>query len=240
VGRADEWETAAMPDLYHHQRSYRGADLVSRLGAVPVTLCGAGALGSLLADNLARQGIRRWKVIDRDRVEEHNAGSQLYGQAEVGAWKVEALRNRLFRAVGVEIEPIAKELNDRNARSLLKGSGLVIDAFDNSAARRSVQEHCRASAIPCLHIGLNADYAEVIWDRDYRVPSDVAGDLCDYPLARNLVLLAVAVASESLLRYVQDGRQDAWSVTLGDFAVRPLETVSGNPSIGGRDRATGS
>jgi molybdopterin/thiamine biosynthesis adenylyltransferase len=228
-----------MPDLYHHERLYRGADLLGRLGAIPVTLCGAGALGSLLADNLARQGVRHWKVIDRDRVEEHNAGTQLYGQAEVGAWKVEALRNRLFRAVGVEIEAVAKELNDRNARSLLKGSGLVIDAFDNSSGRRLIQEHGRAAAIPCLHIGLNADYAEVIWDRDYRVPNDVAGDVCDYPLARNLVLLAVAVASESILRYVGEGRQDGWSITLGDFAVRRFEAVSGSPSNGGRDRVTG-
>jgi molybdopterin-synthase adenylyltransferase len=212
-----------MADLLHHERIYRGADLLARLESTLVTLCGAGALGSLLADNLARQGIRRWKVIDRDRVEEHNAGTQLYGQSEVGAWKVEALRNRLFRAVGVEIESVAKELNDRNVRSLLKDSAIVIDAFDNSAARRLVQDHCRAAGIPCVHVGLNADYAEVIWDREYRVPNDVAGDVCDYPLARNLVLLAVAVASESLVRYVQDGRQDGWSITLRDFALRPVE-----------------
>jgi molybdopterin-synthase adenylyltransferase len=212
-----------MSDLYHHERLYRGADLLARLESTSVTLCGAGALGSLLADNLSRQGIRRWKVVDRDRVEEHNAGTQLYGQSEVGAWKVEALRNRLFRAAGVEIEAVAKELNDRNARSLLKGSGVVIDTFDNSAARRLVQELCRAAAIPCLHVGLNTDYAEVIWDRDYCVPNDVAGDVCDYPLARNMVLLAVAVASEALLRYVHNGRQEGWSVTLRDFAVRSFE-----------------
>jgi molybdopterin/thiamine biosynthesis adenylyltransferase len=187
-----------------------------------VALCGAGALGSLLADNLARQGIRRWKIIDRDRVEEHNAGTQLYGQSEVGAWKVEALRNRLFRAVGVEAETVARELNDRNARALLKGSGIVIDAFDNSAARRLVQDHCRAAALPCLHVGLNADYAEVIWDRDYRVPQDVAGDVCDYPLARNLVLLAVTVASEAVIGYVRENRHVGWTITLRDLAIRSL------------------
>jgi molybdopterin/thiamine biosynthesis adenylyltransferase len=212
-----------MPDLYHHERIYRGPDLLARLEATSVTLCGAGALGSLLADNLSRQGVCRWRVIDRDRVEEHNAGTQLYGQSEVGSWKVEALRSRLFRAVGIEIEVVAKELNDRNARGLLKGSGLVIDAFDNSAGRRLVQEHCRAAEIHCLHVGLNADYAEVIWDQQYRVPNDAAGDACDYPLARNLVLLAVAVASEAVLRFVRDGRQDGWSITLGDFAVRRRE-----------------
>ena len=214
-----------MPDLVHHERIYRGADVLARLEATSVTLCGAGSIGSHLADNLARLGIRRWKVIDRDRVEEHNAGTQLYGQSEVGAWKVEALRNRLFRAVGVEIEAIARELNERSARSLLKGSGIVIDAFDNSAARQLVQEHCRAAAIPCLHVGLHADYAEVIWDRHYRVPSDVAGDVCDYPLARNLVLLAVAVASEAVVRFVEDGSEVGWSLTLRDFAIRAIETA---------------
>jgi molybdopterin/thiamine biosynthesis adenylyltransferase len=214
-----------MADLFHHERIHRGADLLARLGATSVTLCGAGALGSLLADNLARQGIRRWKIIDRDRVEEHNAGTQLYGQSEVGAWKVEALRNRLFRAVGVEAETVPKELNDRNARALLKGAGIVIDAFDNSAARRLVQEHCRTAALPCLHVGLNADYAEVIWDRDYRVPQDVAGDICDYPLARNLVLLAVTVASEAVIAYIRAGRQEGWSITLRDLAIRPFESA---------------
>src|SRR5215470_10453979 len=118
-----------MDDKFLHERIYRGAEQLDRLAAVSITLCGAGALGSLLADNLARQGFRQWKVIDRDRVEEHNVGTQLYGESEVGAWKVEVLRNRLFRAAGVEIEAVAKELTERNSRSLLKGSGLVLDTF---------------------------------------------------------------------------------------------------------------
>jgi molybdopterin/thiamine biosynthesis adenylyltransferase len=213
-----------MTDKFHHERIYRGNDSLARLESVAITLCGAGALGSLLADNLARQGVRSWKVIDRDRVEEHNVGTQLYGQAEVGAWKVEALRNHLFRAVGIEVEAVAKELTERNSRTLLRGSGLVIDTFDNSAARRAVQERARAEGVACLHVGLYADYAEAIWDQTYRVPGDVAGDVCDYPVARNLVLLAVAVASEAIIRHVLQGPQVGWSVTLRDFAIRPLET----------------
>jgi molybdopterin/thiamine biosynthesis adenylyltransferase len=212
-----------MAGKFHHEELYRGADRLARLAATRVTLCGAGALGSHLADNLVRQGFGPLRVIDRDRVEEHNVSTQLYGESEVGAWKVEVLRNRLFRAAGVEVEAIAKELSERNARSLLKAAGLVVDTFDNSASRRLVQEQCRALQLPCLHVGLFADYAEVIWDEHYRVPADVAGDVCDYPLARNLVLLAVAVASEALVRYVFDNARLNWSVTLGDFAIRPLE-----------------
>jgi molybdopterin-synthase adenylyltransferase len=216
-----------MPGKFHHEQLYRGPDSLATLSSVRLTLCGAGALGSHLADNLVRQGFRSLKVIDCDRVEEHNVSTQIYGESDVGAWKGDVLRNRLFRAVGVEIEAVNKELTGLNARNFLKESGLVVDTFDNSSSRLVVQEQCRALSLPCLHVGLFADYAEVVWDENYRVPADVAGDVCDYPLARNLVLLAVAVASETLVRYVLGGTRENWSATLGDFAIRPLEIPGG-------------
>ncbi len=114
-------------------------------------------------------------------------------------------------------------MTDRSAKSLLHDGGLIIDTFDNSASRRLVQEACRAAALPCVHVGLYADYGEVIWDERYRVPQDVAGDVCDYPLARNLILLVVAVASEVLVRFALAGVQEDFSVTLRDLAVRRLE-----------------
>jgi molybdopterin/thiamine biosynthesis adenylyltransferase len=207
-----------------HEELYRGSDQLAKLREVRVALCGAGALGSNLADNLARQGFTRLRVIDRDRVEAHNVGTQLYGESEVGLWKVDALRNRLFRAAGVEIESVRKELTAPTARQLLKDADVVIDTFDNSASRALVQTISRKTAIPaCLHVGLFAEYGEIVWDSCYRVPRDVSGDVCEYPLARNIVLLAVAIASETLMAYVLDGHRRNWSVTLRDLAITPLD-----------------
>src|SRR4051812_36583082 len=151
-----------MPGKFHHERLYRTGDTLAKLARTRMTLCGAGAVGSLLADNLARQGVAHLRAIDFDRIEEHNVSTQLYGEAEVGSFKVDVLRNRLFRATGAELDAVRKELTDANARSMLKDSDLVIDAFDNIASRRLVQEHCRAGSIACLHVGLATDYAEVI------------------------------------------------------------------------------
>ena len=215
-----------MAGKFHHEQLYRGQDLLAKLAALRVTLCGAGAIGSNLADNLVRQGVTHVRVIDHDRVEEHNVSTQLYGESDVGTWKVEALRNRLFRAAGIEIDAVRKELAAQNARQLLKDTDLIIDAFDNAASRQLVQEHCRAVHTPCLHIGLHADYCEIIWDERYRVPRDVAGDVCDYPLARNLVLLSVAVASEAIVRFVASGTRESFSATLGDLAVTPFDDAA--------------
>jgi molybdopterin/thiamine biosynthesis adenylyltransferase len=212
---------------FHHEQLYRGADVLAKLAQLRVTLCGAGAVGSNLADNLVRQSLTNLRAIDHDRVEEHNVSTQLYGENEVGTWKVEALRNRLFRAAGVEIEAVRKELTAQNAKQLLGECDLIIDAFDNARSRQAVQDFARGggapgAATPCLHIGLNADYCEVVWDEQYRVPRDVRGDVCEYPLARNLVLLSVAIASESVMRFVASGERSSWSGTLADFAILPV------------------
>src|SRR5438552_12242353 len=109
-----------MASKFHHEAMYRGTEQLAKLAEQRLTICGAGALGSQLADNLARQGFQRLRVIDRDRIEEHNVSTQLYGESEIGAWKVEVLRQRIFRATGAEIEAERKELSERNARSLLQ------------------------------------------------------------------------------------------------------------------------
>lgn len=213
-----------MAHKFIHDEIYRGPDQLAALANVQLVLCGAGALGSLLADNLARQGFARLRVIDRDRVEEHNVNTQLYGLEDVGARKVDVLRNRLFRSVGVEIEAQGKDLTERTCKSLLKGADLVLDLFDNHASRQVLQTYCRQTGLVCLHVGLFADYCEVVWDAQYRVPADAEGDVCEYPLARNLVLLAVSLAAETVVSYVLDGQQVNRTATLRDFAVRELES----------------
>jgi molybdopterin/thiamine biosynthesis adenylyltransferase len=212
-----------MPGKFHHENVYRGVDVTKQLADARITLCGAGALGSNLADTLARQGFQKLRIIDRDRVEEHNVGTQTFNVADVGAWKVEVLKSQLFRAVGIEIETHNKELAERTVPKFLKDSTVVLDLFDNSGSRSLVQSHCRAAGIECLHVGLFADYGEIVWDSDYRVPSDSEQDTCDYPLARNLVQMTVAVAAETLLRFLITGERTNRSLTLRDFAVWELE-----------------
>jgi molybdopterin/thiamine biosynthesis adenylyltransferase len=205
---------------YYHERLYRSAELMAKLRTFPITLCGAGAVGSNLAENLARTGFTTLKVIDYDRVEERNLSTQPFYRADIGAHKTTILANTLYRALGINLETSVTELTSHNAKKLLKGSQLVIDGFDNSTARAAVSKYCKSANLPCLHVGLASDYAEIIWNDEYRVPSATQDDVCDYPLARNLVLLAVAIASEVIIAFIKDGTQRSLTVTLQDFAVQ--------------------
>ncbi len=211
-----------MNDVFHHESLYRGVDALARLRQARLTICGAGAVGSNLVDNLARQGLRWMTVIDDDRIEAHNVGAQTYAESDVGAFKVEVLQAEIFRVVGVEIIAARMRLTERNVGKLLAGADLVVDGFDNHASRALVTEHCQAAGIPCLHVGLNADYAEVLWNEGYRAPRDVVEEgtnVCDYPLARNLIQFAVALASEAVVRFILAGERQNYSFTLRDLTI---------------------
>ncbi len=196
---------------------------MAQLKDFAVTVCGAGALGANITENLARSGAGKLTVIDRDRIEERNLSTQPYYKSDVGAYKAKILTNTLYRALGVSVDGRSKELTAANAPQLLRGTNLVIDTFDNSVSRQVVKDYCKDAQLPCLHVGLASDYAEIIWNDFYRVPSPANDDVCDYPLARNLVMLAVAVACEVIISFVASGQQQSFTVTLGDFAVKPFE-----------------
>jgi molybdopterin-synthase adenylyltransferase len=52
--------------------------------------------------------------------------------------------------------------------------------------------------------------------------SDTNDDVCDYLLARNLVMLAVAVACEVVINFIARSEKQNYTITLSDFAIGPL------------------
>lgn len=200
--------------IFFHEQLYRTHTVMAKLQDYPVTICGAGALGANLTENLARAGFSQLKVIDRDRIEERNLSTQPYYRSDIGAFKAKILANNLYRAIATKVEAQTKELTPANAAQLLSGSQLIVDVFDNSTSRQAVKVYADKTGIPCLHAGLSTEYAEVIWNELYRVPGDANNDICDYPLARNLVMLTVAVACEAIVSFIVTGDRRNFTITL--------------------------
>lgn len=208
--------------IFFHEQLYRKSNLMEKFKNTSIAICGGGALGANLLENLARTGFQNLKIIDRDRIEERNLSTQPYYKSDIGAYKTKIMINNLYRALGIMVEGINQELTQNNINYLLNQSNLIIDTFDNSLSRSMVKDYCLTKNIPCLHLGLSADYSEIIWNNYYRIPSPINDDVCDYPLARNLVIATVAIASEVIINYLATGVQNNYTFTLKDFAVKPF------------------
>lgn len=209
-------------NIFFHEQLYRTNAVMAKLKDSPITICGAGALGANIAENLARSGFDKLTVIDRDRIEERNLSTQPYYRSDVGAFKAKILANNLYRAIGTKVDAKTKELTPTNTTQLLKDSQLIVDVFDNSVARQAVKDYADQFSIPCIHAGLAADYAEVIWNEFYRVPSNINNDVCDYPLARNLVMVTVAVTCEAIVSFIATKQQRNFTITLKDLTIQSL------------------
>lgn len=208
-------------NLFHHEQIYRGKDTLAKIKNFPLVICGTGAIGSNLTENLVRQGFGNLTVIDKDRIQDRNINTQVWNRWEIGTLKAATLHKHIFEITGIEIKAIPKSLDSEKKfkKFVPERVFLIVDAFDNSASRKLVQNFSRRYLADCLHIGFSGDYGEIIWNEDYRVPDDKGEDDCDYPLARNLITLLTGVASEAIVRFVVSGEKKSYTVTLGDFKI---------------------
>jgi molybdopterin/thiamine biosynthesis adenylyltransferase len=203
-----------------HEEKYRGDGLLKKMAEQEFVVCGAGALGSNIVENMARQGFKKFTVIDFDRVDDHNRHTQAYDRRDVGQLKVTALKSRIFNIMGLTITDVAKKLEESNLKKHLKKDSIIIDGFDNSESRGLVTKYCMENNILCLHAGLYKDYAEIKWNPVYRVPAPVKGlDVCEYPLARNIVMMASIVVIETLIAYMEFGVFNNFAITLKDMTI---------------------
>lgn len=72
-----------------------------------VHIIGCGSVGSTVAENLVRFGIKNITLYDFDKVEEHNIVNQMFTQDDVGKYKVDAVAQYITMInpeVSIEIE----------------------------------------------------------------------------------------------------------------------------------------
>jgi molybdopterin-synthase adenylyltransferase len=126
-----------------------------RLRNSSMAIVGVGAVGAVAAESAARAGFGRLTLIDRDVVEESNLSRQfLFDNRDAAAVapKAEAAARRLREiAPDLSVEGVVADLDHRNARSLLSGHDLVLDASDNFETRLLVSDAARSLAIVSIY-----------------------------------------------------------------------------------------
>ncbi len=111
-----------------------------------VLLVGCGALGASHAEMLARAGVGKLRIVDRDFVEFSNLQRQtLYCENDAieRLPKAIAAKNRLSAINSeIDIEAIVEDVNQRNIEDLISECDLVIDGSDNFQVRYLVNDAC--------------------------------------------------------------------------------------------------
>ena len=187
---------------------------------------GLGALGSNLVPLLVRNGFSNITGLDFDRIDRHNPANQYFTLTDVGRKKTAVLRNKVHRELGTQIAIIDRKIETINPNQL-RSFDLILDTFDNWEARSWIQNACRELGVSdrLLHLGMSDQgYSEIKWDNYYKIPEIEADqeDICEYPLACNLVYNTVSLSAEIICQYIDNGNQSNCTFTINDLSITKL------------------
>ena len=146
-------ERNILPERYRRNLGTVGWDGQIGLLRSTVVVVGAGGLGGWIIELLARMGVGHIRIIDGDHFQENNLNRQLgCTESNLGMLKADVLAARVGAINGaVEAEPRADWLTEANARELLAGADVVVDALDTLPARMILAEAAQDLSLPMVH-----------------------------------------------------------------------------------------
>lgn len=106
-----------------------------------VGIAGVGGIGSNVAVNLVRSGIRKFTIADFDTVESSNLNRQFYFKDQIGQPKVIMLRENLLRIdPEVDIKVFPERLDGANIADVFDDCSVIVEGFDASRAKKMLLE----------------------------------------------------------------------------------------------------
>jgi molybdopterin/thiamine biosynthesis adenylyltransferase len=229
-----------------------GAEGQHRLAAGRVAIVGCGATGSVLASLLARAGVGKLRIIDRDYVEASNLQRQsLFDEADAleslpkavaAARKIAAFNSE------IEVEARVEDVVPGNITALLEGIDVILDGTDNFETRYLLNDYAVKASLPWVYAAAVGSYGVTL----NVMPGKTACLACIFPetprgmvetcetsgILNTAVNAVASVAATEALKMLLGGaalerlRQTLWSCDV--WTNEQAEIFAGRPRSGCR------
>lgn len=170
-------------DRYSRQVLFPGiaAQGQARLAQGRVAIVGCGATGACVSGLLARAGVGRLVIIDRDYVEPSNLQRQtLFDEADAAESLPKAVAAAKKIAAfnsDVQVKAEVADLTPENAAALLSKTDLILDATDNFETRYLINDFAVKHGKPWIYAAAVAAYAVTM----NIIPGETACLACMFP-----------------------------------------------------------
>jgi len=154
----------SLREKYSRQILFEGIGLngQERLLGSSAVVAGCGAIGAATANLLARAGVGRIRIVDRDFVEASNLQRQtLFDESDAREALPKAVAaERKLRAINssMSVEGFVADINPRNVEELLNNFDLILDGTDNFETRFLINDFAVKSGTPWIYAAVVASY----------------------------------------------------------------------------------
>jgi len=175
-----------------------------------INIIGAGATGSFLALGLAKMGLKKIKIFDDDKVEDHNFPNQLFPLSSLGKNKAEETKRIVREYTGTNITAVPRKYKNQKIK------GIVVSALDIMSGREMILKNCegnkdisllidpRTGAEVILIYTLNPNIKEMVsWYRSTLFPDSEADNVpCTARTIIYTVLYVAGALSNTIKKYL--------------------------------------
>ena len=165
-----------MSERYSRQILFNGIgpEGQRRLRQSRVLIVGCGALGSAQAESLARAGVGRLRIADRDYVEASNLQRQtMFTERDASERipKAVAAANHIAEInPEIGVEPEIVDVNQSNIERLIKDCDVVLDGTDNFATRYLINDACVKHDINWIYGAAVGSYGVTMTIQPHQTP----------------------------------------------------------------------
>jgi molybdopterin/thiamine biosynthesis adenylyltransferase len=137
-------------------------------------IVGCGALGSAHAESLARAGVGKLRIVDRDFVEASNLQRQtMFTERDAAERMPKAIAAAAHISdinAEIEVEPEILDVNYSNIERLLKDCDVVLDGTDNFATRYLINDACVKHEVNWIYGAAVGSYGVTMTIRPHKTP----------------------------------------------------------------------
>ena len=138
-----------------------GLPTQARLARTHICVVGAGSVGAMVLESLARTGIEQITIIDDDKVALHNLDRLAYADcSSVGLRKAELAATHI-RQISTASRPIVRaiplSIRTERAYCLAADADLIISCVDNAEARDVLNHLAYSNCLPLVDGGVDVD-----------------------------------------------------------------------------------
>lgn len=129
-----------------------------------VCIVGCGALGSMVAMQLAGAGVGHLTIVDFDTVDISNLHRQFFFKtADAGKGKAMLLRESIVELnPDAEVTVVGKAVTSESAEDLFRRHDFIVDATDNPCSKSVIERVCAEISKPCCIAGVSGFHGQVM------------------------------------------------------------------------------
>ena len=205
-----------------------GKNGLEKLNKSNVAIFGIGGVGSYVAEALARTGVGKIIIIDKDDIDITNINRQIHAMSStVGKSKVEVMKSRMLDInPNIKVDAIKENFPNENINFFSNDIDYIVDAIDSISAKIELilkANELNISIISSMGMGNKIDPTQIEVSDIYKT------SIC--PLAK-VVRRELRKKNIRKLKVVYS-KEEPININLKDGKIKTIGSISFVPSVAG-------